>query len=68
MVKERLHYIDVAKGLLILMVAYGHIYGNTSGIDNVGVDYIHQSVNLFVSFYMPCFFVITGYLGSHFMK
>lgn len=64
MVKEHLHYIDVAKGLLIIMVVYGHIYGNTSEIDNAGVDYIHQSVNLFVSFYMPCFFVITGYCSN----
>lgn len=62
MEKERLHYIDVAKGILILLVVYGHIYGvsKKAGVDDVSVEWIHQSVNLFVSFYMPCFFVITG--------
>ncbi len=64
MVKERLHYVDVTKGLLILMVVYGHIYGQAIGVKNVAVDYIHQSCNLFVSFYMPCFFVITGFCSN----
>lgn len=66
MEKARLHYIDVAKGILILMVVYGHIYGVSKGanIDDVSVEWIHQSVNLFVSFYMPCFFVITGFCSN----
>jgi len=66
MEKERLHYIDVAKGILILMVAYGHIYGvaKNAGIDVFSVEWIHRSVNLFVSFYMPCFFVITGFCSN----
>lgn len=66
MEKERLHYIDVAKGLLILMVVYGHIYGVSKGadIDEASVEWIRQSINLFVSFYMPCFFVITGFCSN----
>ena len=66
MEKERLHYIDVAKGILILLVAYGHIYGvsKNTGIDDVSVEWIRQSVNLFVSFYMPCFFVITVFCSN----
>jgi fucose 4-O-acetylase-like acetyltransferase len=64
--KERLHYIDVAKGILILLVVYGHIYGasKNAGVDGASVEWIHQSVNLFVSFYMPCFFVITGFCSN----
>lgn len=66
MEKERLRYIDVAKGILILLVAYGHIYGASKnvGVDDVSVEWIRQSVNLFVSFYMPCFFVITGFCSN----
>lgn len=66
MEKERLHYIDVAKGLLILMVIYGHIYAvmHTNEINNTFADYIRQSCNLFISFYMPCFFVITGFCSN----
>lgn len=63
MEKERLHYIDIAKGLLILMVVYGHIDGTATelGFVNRAIEDIHRSVNIFVSFYMSCFFVITGY-------
>lgn len=66
MEKERLHYIDVAKGILILMVVYGHLYGvlKSTNVDDVAVEWIRQSVNLFVSFYMPCFFVITGFCSN----
>lgn len=66
MEKERLHYIDVAKGFLILLVVYGHIYGvsKNAGVDEDSVEWIRQSVNLFVTFYMPCFFVITGLCSS----
>lgn len=62
----RLHYIDVAKGLLMLMVVYGHIDGTATGMGfvNSSIEDIHRSVNVFVSFYMPCFFVITGFCGN----
>jgi len=64
--EKRIHYIDVAKGILILMVVYGHVYGvmHANGIDNTFADYLHQSCNLFISFYMPCFFVITGWCSN----
>lgn len=66
MEKERLHYIDVAKGILILLVAYGHIYGLSKNacVDDISIEWIHRSINLFVSFYMPCFFVVTGFCSS----
>lgn len=66
MEKERLHYIDVAKGILIIMVVYGHIYGvlHQANIENNATNWIHQSCNLFVSFYMPAFFVITGFCSN----
>lgn len=61
----RKSYIDVAKGLLILMVVYGHIYGNASSmVDFTTVEVIHQSCSLFIPFYMPCFFVLTGFCSS----
>lgn len=63
---SRLHYIDVAKGLLILMVVYGHIDGTATelGFVNSSIDDIHRGVNVFVAFYMPCFFVITGFCSD----
>ena len=64
--KKRLHYIDIAKGLLILMVIYGHIDGTATGlgISNAAIDDINKVVNIFVSFYMPCFFIITGFCSN----
>lgn len=66
MTKERLHYIDVAKGILILLVVYGHLDGVavSLGYQNSAIEDVHRLVNSFVSFYMPCFFVITGYCSN----
>ena len=62
--KERLHWIDVAKGLLILLVVYGHLYAWTRKLNPEAADILLQSLNFFLSFYMPAFFVITGYCSN----
>lgn len=70
MTKMRLHYIDLAKGILILMVAYGHVWYricHTDGYDNAYMANLHELVNLWVAFFMPAFFVITG-MCSNFDK
>ena len=64
MEKQRITYIDVAKGILILFVVYGHIYGHAKYLNFASVDWIRQSCNFFIPFYMPCFFVITGFCSS----
>lgn len=64
---KHLHYIDVAKGLLILMVAYGHVWYvicHNKGFENPYMGNIHDLVNLWASFFMPAFFVITGYCSN----
>lgn len=63
MEKERIAYIDIAKGLLMLFVISGHI--------NPACDMLNVNSSLFgifkyciftyIPFYMPCFFLITGY-------
>lgn len=68
--KERLHYIDLVKGILILMVAYGHVgyqICHNDGYDNVFMGKLGDISNVWVAFYMPAFFVITG-MCSHFNK
>lgn len=70
MLKKRLHYIDLTKGILILMVAYGHVWYricHTDGYDNLYMTNMHEFVNLWVAFFMPAFFVITG-MCSNFEK
>ncbi len=67
MEKERFHYIDVSKGLLMILVVYAHLCGFGAVKDNTVIIGIRYSVNTFLSFYMPCFFVITG-ICSNFRK
>lgn len=65
-VKQRLNYIDVAKGILILMVIYNHT-GNlavASGIHNSVIDFIPET-RFFHSFFMPAFFVIAGMCSNY---
>ncbi len=51
--KERLDYIDKAKGILILLTVIGHIWQK---------GFVH---NLIYAFHMPAFFVISGILLSY---
>ena len=48
--KERVHWIDIAKGLGIIAVVIGHIYHN------------QMMFNWLYSFHMPLFFFVAGYL------
>ncbi len=64
MTKERLHYIDVAKGLLILMVIWGHyelMCRLCFGINDPTINHLDQLEDFWVSFFMPAFFFLTGY-------
>ena len=67
MQKTRLNYIDVAKGILILMVVYGHVYWVLSKIlliKNVALEDYGNIQNIWIAFYMPAFFMLTGYVSS----
>lgn len=48
--KERIHWIDVCKGIAIFLVVLGHTYRS-----NVVQNWLY-------SFHMPLFFIISGYL------
>lgn len=51
---KRLNYIDMSKGIAILLVVFGHISQVT---DNIKV--------LIVAFHMPIFFIISGLMMKH---
>ena len=59
--KERIHWIDVAKGVLIILVVYGHLdffsdyFAGTSAYNWKGTTNF-----MFLPWYMPAFFIITG--------
>ena len=48
--KQRIEFIDLAKGICILMVVLLHVYGNTSG----------EVIKIMGYFKLPLFFVLSG--------
>lgn len=68
--KTRIQYVDVAKGILILLLVYGHInvISGNSGFDNPVLPYVTASMMLYSCFFMQSFFVITGLCSSFSME
>lgn len=61
--KERMHWLDIAKGIAIIAVTMGHVvasYQNSGLLLNAtGLNFIYSFIE---SFQMPLFFTISGYL------
>lgn len=65
--KDRIHYIDLAKGILIILVVYGHIgwvIGHVQGFQNALMEDTYLISAYWGAFYMGAFFVITGYCSN----
>lgn len=64
--KERIEYIDVAKGILIMCLLYGHsyIYGNMVGVDEEAMHLLGKTFKIYGCFFMQAFFLITGFCSS----
>ena len=60
--KERLKYIDIAKGILIFLVIIHHLpqLAIEYGISNDFLLLLDAFSNYYVAFFMPAFFIITG--------
>lgn len=64
MSKERLHYIDIAKGLLIIFLCFHHFPQAlvTCGMSMEYKEMLHDSWSIYyMVFFMQAFFLITGY-------
>ena len=65
--KERLHYIDVMKGITMLVVVLHHVLWITVDLKNVTNStmlFLHGWQDMLASFIMPAFFFCTGYCSS----
>lgn len=64
--KERVRYIDISKGILILLLIIHHLGAATSKIGMQSrYDYIISCWQpIFTVFFMPCFFLISGYCSN----
>lgn len=63
---NRIRYLDIAKGMLILIVIYNHIanLAVASEVHNDTIDFIPQT-HFFSPFFMPAFFIITGMCSNY---
>lgn len=61
--RQRIHYIDVCKGTLILIVILHHIFGlmREYGYLSQDTKYLEK---IYVPFFMASFFVVTGFCGN----
>lgn len=64
---KRFSYIDVAKGILILMVVWDHlpdVYIYLLKQTNIHIEWLDRTQWLFKIFFMPAFFCITGFCSN----
>lgn len=66
MTKVRLNYIDIAKGILILLVIIDHIPDVylLHDASNANMLLLNEWQWVYKCFYMPAFFIITGYCSN----
>lgn len=58
--KKRITYLDMAKGVGIILMIAGHLIGSLQAIDNK--PYFSSVYQFIASFHMPLFFIISGIL------
>lgn len=63
MASNRIHYIDVCKGILIIIVVIHHVFGLMMNFNIVSYDMAYLE-KIYVPFFMPAFFIITGYCSN----
>lgn len=64
--KGRLHYIDVTKGLLIILVVFHHVINVANGLGFASESLLkwQSTYILYNCFFMQCFFVLTGMVSN----
>ncbi|WP_229591103.1 acyltransferase family protein [Pseudodesulfovibrio sediminis] len=59
--KPRMHDIDSAKGLAIVLVVFGHLFSNSHYTDNIQNWYMHVHSAIY-HFHMPFFMYLSGFV------
>ncbi len=64
--EERIKYIDVAKGILMCCLVWGHmsIISRWYGMDDKILHGVNATIRLYGAFFMQTFFIITGLCSS----
>ena len=63
---DRIPWIDISKGILILCLVYGHhkLFAMRSGYEDGVTVFIQHSMRFYAVFFMQTFFIITGLCSS----
>ena len=63
---HRISYLDVAKGALIILLVFAHFRSalNRTDFKNDYFEYVYGWNSIFTCFYMPAFFLISGYCSN----
>jgi fucose 4-O-acetylase-like acetyltransferase len=66
MEKKRIVYLDVAKGILILLLVFAHFRSAIARVpfESDYFSWVYEWNNIFTCFYMPAFFFISGYCSN----
>lgn len=64
--KHRIIYLDIAKGVLIVLLVFAHFRSalNKTDFENDYFKYVYGWNSIFTCFYMPAFFLISGYCSN----
>ncbi|GEO70627.1 acyltransferase family protein [Levilactobacillus acidifarinae] len=69
MAGKRIQWIDIAKGLGILLVIYGHALGGImNSHDQLATGVLLKPYNIIYGFHMPLFFFLSGIFAAHWVK
>lgn len=68
--KERLHWVDVAKGVLIVLMAIGHMNQRAweLGVSSPIIDYFRYGESVWSVFFMATFFILSSFWGKYDMS
>lgn len=62
---QRLPWIDISKGILILFVVLGHVrYYAQEFVESHAYDFLLNVSFVYLPYYIPAFFVVTGYCSN----
>lgn len=63
---DRIKYLDIAKGVLIILLVFAHFRSAVNRIpyDSQYFEMVYGWNNIFTCFYMPAFFIISGYCSN----
>ena len=72
MQKKRIHAIDIAKGMAILLVVFGHAVQGINSSEHLGFTTAWSSIYItkavIYSFHMPAFFILSGLFVNHWLQ